>query len=391
MHMAAAAHPSTVSQMVPAPPAHANRFEEAADEVINPIVLGALTPRITDLNVEYFGFMWPNNAGAGLRYGATLDALGAALMTPSMPAISGGSIAGVAVAAASVAESAAMSGMQAAVGMVGSGVSAVAGPAAALPASAMSAVSSSGSSTVSAPANSVAGATVGRGDPDRAADSGADDGPVAGVDGDVCAVAECEPDDPAAGSAFAGPGAADDAAAPDAGHARLARDHQLHPARPAVLPTPATIGWAKRSDSNPACSTPPRCADPSRRCRWSPAGPAPGLATGHSIAGLRPTRHPRDPIPPMPPQQPPLPNNGDIAHMLNPPPQPQQQPPPPHHPQQHPQQQPQPQQQQPPQPQQPPNNDPSQPAYQPGSGSGTGSGGFGGPGTGGGSSPAGTA
>ena len=65
--------------MVPAPPAHANRFEEAADEVINPIVLGALTPRITDLNVEYFGFMWPNNAGAGLRYGATLDALGAAL------------------------------------------------------------------------------------------------------------------------------------------------------------------------------------------------------------------------------------------------------------------------------------------------------------------------
>ncbi len=41
--------------------------EEAADEVINPIVWGALTPRITDLNLEYFGFMWPNNAGAGCR------------------------------------------------------------------------------------------------------------------------------------------------------------------------------------------------------------------------------------------------------------------------------------------------------------------------------------
>ena len=154
MHMAAAAHPTHLTQMVPAPPAHANRFEEAADEVINPLVWGALTPRITDLNLEYFGFMWPNNAAAGVRYGATLDALGSALLMPSMPAISGGSIAGVAVAAASVAESAALSGMQAAVGMVGSGVSAVAGPAAALPATAMSAVSSSGSSVASAPATS---------------------------------------------------------------------------------------------------------------------------------------------------------------------------------------------------------------------------------------------
>ena len=79
--------------MVPAPPAHANRFEEAADEVINPMVLGALTPRIADLNVEYFGFMWPNNAAAGVRYGAALDGLGAALMMPSLPAISGGSVA----------------------------------------------------------------------------------------------------------------------------------------------------------------------------------------------------------------------------------------------------------------------------------------------------------
>ena len=99
--MAAAAHQSSFAQMVPAPPAHANRFEEAADEVINPMVLGALTPRIADLNVEYFGFMWPNNAAAGVRYGAALDGLGSALMMPSMPAISGGSVAAVAVAAAS--------------------------------------------------------------------------------------------------------------------------------------------------------------------------------------------------------------------------------------------------------------------------------------------------
>ncbi|HEY1841032.1 MAG TPA: PPE domain-containing protein, partial [Mycobacterium sp.] len=90
-HMAAATHSATVTQMVPAPPAHANRLEEATDEVINPMVWGALTPRITDLNLEYFGFMWPNNAAAGVRYGAALDGLGAALMTPSLPAVSGGS------------------------------------------------------------------------------------------------------------------------------------------------------------------------------------------------------------------------------------------------------------------------------------------------------------
>ncbi|UQX11727.1 PPE domain-containing protein [Candidatus Mycobacterium methanotrophicum] len=154
LHMAAAAHPSTVGQMVPAPPAHANRLEEATDEAINPMVWGALTPRIADLNLEYFGFMWPNNAAAGVRYGAVLEGLGAALMTPSLPAVSGGSIAAVAVAAATVAEGAALSGMQAGVGMVSSGVSAVAGPAAALPAAAMSAVSSSGSSVASAPAGS---------------------------------------------------------------------------------------------------------------------------------------------------------------------------------------------------------------------------------------------
>ncbi|HEY1840318.1 MAG TPA: PPE domain-containing protein, partial [Mycobacterium sp.] len=63
-HMAAAVNESSFAQMVPAPPAHANRFEEAADEVINPMVWGALTPRIADLNLEYFGFMWPNNAAA---------------------------------------------------------------------------------------------------------------------------------------------------------------------------------------------------------------------------------------------------------------------------------------------------------------------------------------
>ncbi|HYB37356.1 MAG TPA: PPE domain-containing protein, partial [Mycobacterium sp.] len=88
---AAEAHPVTVAMMVTAEQAVANRMEEAADEQINPWVLGALTPRIADLNLEYFGYMWPNNAGRGAAYGAVLRASAAAIMAPSVPAISGAS------------------------------------------------------------------------------------------------------------------------------------------------------------------------------------------------------------------------------------------------------------------------------------------------------------
>jgi len=51
-----------------------------------------------------------------------------------------------------------------------------------------------------------------------------------------------------------------------------------------------------------------------------------GLATATQPLAYVPPDVPR-PIPSTPPQQPPLSNNGDIAHMLNPPPQPQQSPP----------------------------------------------------------------
>lgn len=92
--------------------ANANRGEWGIDNAINPWVLGMLTPRLIDLDTEYFGFMWPNNASAGLRYGAGLDALGAALAGLSaLPAIAGGSVAAPAMAAADVASNAGMSMM----------------------------------------------------------------------------------------------------------------------------------------------------------------------------------------------------------------------------------------------------------------------------------------
>jgi hypothetical protein len=325
LHMAAAAHPSTVSQMVPAAVAHANRLEEATDEAINPIVLGALTTRIAELNLEYFGFMWPNNAAAGVRYGAVLEGLGAALMTPSLPAISGGSIAAVAVAAATVAESAALSGMQAAVGTLGSGVSAVAAPAAALPAAAMSAVSSSGSSAAT-PASSA---------------------PVQ----PLAAVTHTAPPTPAQTAAPAQSSAGMFAPSPNA--------HLMTP--PPVPPTtaPSTAQpMAPRpllTPPMPAATgittfTPP--AQPFSPPPPPSAGRAAGLKPGMlNAAALRgpvstmplstasstltatqplayvPPEPPRPTVPPAPPQ-PPLLNPGQTAHTHNPPPQPHRQPPP---------------------------------------------------------------
>jgi hypothetical protein len=367
MHMAAAAHSATASQMVPAPVAHANRFEEAIDEAINPMVWGMLTPRITELNMEYFGFMWPNNAAAGLRYGATLEALGAALMAPSAPAISGGSIAAAAVAAASVAGSAAMSGMQAAVGMVGSGASAVAGPAAALPATAMSAASSPGSSVASARATSVPAHPL-------------------------AAVTQSAPPTPAQTLAPAQSSVGMYAPSPNA---NLMTPPAVPPTTQApvqpMMPRP-TVTPPMSAAPGVTTFTPPAqpFSPPPRPSGGKAVGLKPGMlnasalrgpvsampaVTSSANAGLATASQPLayvPPGPPMPPEPPPpvppFPNPGETAHTLNPP-QPQQQPPAHHNPPQHPRQEPQPQQQQ------LPANDSSQPSYQPGSGSGTASGG----------------
>jgi hypothetical protein len=79
---AVTAYESACSTMIPAPVCEANRMEEYSDNMINPAVWGALTPRIAELNVEYFGEHWPHNASAGAAYGAVLAGLTALLAVP---------------------------------------------------------------------------------------------------------------------------------------------------------------------------------------------------------------------------------------------------------------------------------------------------------------------
>lgn len=79
---AAQAYHSAASTMIPAKDAMANRQQEASDVEANPRCFGALTPRIATLNGDYFGHMWPTNAGAGASYGTVLRSSMAALLTP---------------------------------------------------------------------------------------------------------------------------------------------------------------------------------------------------------------------------------------------------------------------------------------------------------------------
>jgi PPE family len=106
---AASAHQTALASMVTAQEAVANRMQEAAAEQINPIVLGALTPQITALNLQYYGHMWPRNAAAGAAYGAALRASAAAIMVPFPPAVAGASPAAPAAEVSALAETGAMS------------------------------------------------------------------------------------------------------------------------------------------------------------------------------------------------------------------------------------------------------------------------------------------
>lgn len=107
---AVSAYQMAYGSMRPAPECIGNRTETAADYGINPLVLGALTPRITSLELEYFGSMWPNNSAVGASYGAILTALSQSLTIPPPVAGMGASPAAPAQAAAAVGESAAEQG-----------------------------------------------------------------------------------------------------------------------------------------------------------------------------------------------------------------------------------------------------------------------------------------
>lgn len=103
---AVTAYTMAASTMIPSIECRANRVEEAHCQCINPMVLGALTPNIIELNMRYFGGYWPTNSSAGLFYGSTLTGLTTALSVPPPIAPLGVNPALPAVAAATVAETA---------------------------------------------------------------------------------------------------------------------------------------------------------------------------------------------------------------------------------------------------------------------------------------------
>jgi PPE family len=113
--------------MRPAPECIANRDEWGVDNGINPIVLGALTPRIVSLDVQYFGVMWPNNSAVGASYGAILTSLSESLAIAPPIATMGASPAAPAQAASAIGEAAAQTaagdGMRAAYQGVQTGTS----------------------------------------------------------------------------------------------------------------------------------------------------------------------------------------------------------------------------------------------------------------------------
>lgn len=102
---AVSAYQMAYGSMRPAPECIENRTETATDYGINPLVLGALTPRITSLELEYFGSMWPNNSAVGASYGTILTALSESLTIPPPIATMGASPAAPAQAASAIGES----------------------------------------------------------------------------------------------------------------------------------------------------------------------------------------------------------------------------------------------------------------------------------------------
>lgn len=107
---AVSAYQMAYGAMRPAPECIANRDEWGVDNGINPLVLGALTPRIVSLDVQYFGVMWPNNSAVGASYGAVLTSLSESLAIAPPVATMGASPAAPAQAAAAVGEAAAQVG-----------------------------------------------------------------------------------------------------------------------------------------------------------------------------------------------------------------------------------------------------------------------------------------
>ncbi len=89
--------------LIPSELIDGNRMECAHDVGINPLVLGALTGRIAELNGEY-GMYWAQNAAVGSAYGTGLNTLTTSLLSTPPPAAMGANPAGPAMMAASVTQ-----------------------------------------------------------------------------------------------------------------------------------------------------------------------------------------------------------------------------------------------------------------------------------------------
>ncbi|MGZ4510135.1 MAG: PPE family protein [Mycobacterium sp.] len=103
---AISAYETANAGMRPAPECIANRIETATDYGINPSVLWTLTPRITSLEFEYYGNMWPTNSAVGAAYGAILTALAESLAIAPPVAGMGASPAAPAEAASTIGQAA---------------------------------------------------------------------------------------------------------------------------------------------------------------------------------------------------------------------------------------------------------------------------------------------
>jgi hypothetical protein len=326
-------HTMTPPQMVTHVQANANRMEYVADNAINPWVLGALTPRLGELDTEYFGFMWPNNASAGLRYGAGLDALGAALSALSaLPSLAGGSVAAPAMAAADVAANAGITMAGAAMSSVEQAATAAISPATSVASQASSLL---GQAPLSAPSTTSSSPTV---------------SPMANVSTHAPAMPSmAQAQAPAMSMFLPPPTAAVNAPAPAppvqtmspavgaSGAAPPGVTSFMKPAEPFKAPPMPSGGQA--TGLSPGMLNASTLRGPVTTAPASTAVLTEPLTTTSSLAtATQPLAYvPPDPTRPVqtpPPPHPPLQDTGTVQ-ALNPPPQPQQSPPQ-HNPPQHP-------------------------------------------------------
>jgi hypothetical protein len=316
-------HTTTVPQMVTHVQANANRFEYVVDNGINPSVLGALTPRLIDLDTEYFGFMWPNNASAGLRYGAGLDALGAGLAGLSaLPSVAGGSVAAPAMAAADVAANAGITMASAVMSATEQAATAVISPATSVASQASGLV---GQAPLSAPATSPSTPTV---------------SPLATVSSHApAAPSMAQAQSPAMGMFLPPSSAAVNAPAPAPPVQTLSPTAGVSAAPPGVTsfvkpaepfkapPMPSggqATGLSPGMLNASALRGPVSTAPAATAVLTQPLTTSSGTLTTKPLAYVPPD--PTRPIQTPPPAHPPLQDAGTVQ-TLNPPPQPQQSPP----------------------------------------------------------------